>query len=463
MRDSQNFLILIISWIVPILLVNSCAVVKTPYQKTDYYQNTLSHLDSIRSGTFDLTDSVYAGFSAINITPSLGNRNERPEYGELKRVPIAGFGQLKSKYATGIHDSIFIKAVAMKAGRKTLVIVGADLLLMPANIIDSVASILSAEGIKRDQLFFTATHTHSGIGGWGYGLLAKLIAGKENPLLERWLINQMIEAVHDAVADLQPASICSGAFNGSAYTMNRLTGNPAEKNDDFDYVSIEQSGGRNAIIGSFSAHATTIGRKNTLISADYPGYWERKMENSGADVAIFCGGSMGSQSPVGKGNDFESAGYIGESLADSLLKNLNRVARNRKVRISAISLPVQLPEYHMRLTKKKNLTTGLSKKLMPLPGNVYLQALRINNLVWIFTPADFSGESALIIKNQLAEKGFQAIISGYNGNYVGYIIPGKYFYLDKYESRSMSWFGPTMADYFMDLIGKITDVVVPGR
>ncbi len=84
---------------------------------------------------------------------------------------------------------------------------------------------------------------------------------------------------------------------------------------------------------------------------------------------------------------------------------------------------------------------------------MYLQAARIGNMVWITAPADFSGEYALQIKNSLAVKGFMANVTSFNGNYVGYIIPGKYFYLDEYESRLMGWFGPNMGEYTVDLIG----------
>ena len=97
---------------------------------------------------------------------------------------------------------------------------------------------------------------------------------------------------------------------------------------------------------------------------------------------------------------------------------------------------------------------------MPLPENVYLQTLRIGNMVWITAPCDFSGEYALQIKNALAAKGFNANVSSFNGSYVGYVIPGRYFYLDEYESKLMGWFGPEMGEYTVDLIRKMTDVVI---
>lgn len=451
----------IISGVILIIILNSCSVVKTPYFKTSYYQNTVARLDSLKAEIICINDSVYAGFSRISITPDINSTSmEDPENGRLNKVPLAGYGNRKGKPATGVHDSIFVKAVAIKSGQQTLVLISADLLIMPPNITDSVAALLSKVGLQRNQLFFSATHTHSSIGGWGYGLIAKIFSGKENINIEKWLIMQINKAILNAISDLHPARLGSGSFNAASFTRNRLTGNPGEKNDDFNFLVVEQTGKRKAIIGSFSAHATTIGRKNMELSADYPGYWERKTENTSADLAMFCGGSMGSQSAVGQGDEFESAKYIGESLADSLSAHLNQVTMHKEVTISSLSLKMHLPEYHIRLTTNINLTSGLSNRLMPLPKNVYLQALRINNLIWFFTPGDFSGESALQIKKQMAAKGFEAIVSGYNGSYVGYIMPGKYFYLNHYESKMMGWFGPTMGDYTMELIDRISSFLI---
>jgi neutral ceramidase len=438
----------------------SCAVVRTPYSKTSYYQKTISRLDSIQSNLTCINDSMYAGFARVSITPSLFNKNTNSDEGRFNKVPLAGFGERRGKSATGIHDSIFVKAVALKAGGKILVLLSADLLIMPPNIIDSVTTLLSREGLQRDQIYSSATHSHSSLGGWAYGLVGKQFAGKENKNVEKWLIKQINKAVLDAIADLHPAKIGAGSFNASPYTRNRLIRNQGIKNDEFNFIVIEQTGRKKGVIGSFSSHSTTLGVKNLQLSADYPGYWVRKIEEKSADFAMFCSGSVGSQSPVCPGSEFECAKYIGEGLADSLIKHLDEVRMNNKQKVSALSLKILLPEYHFRLTQKINLTTGLSNRLMELPKNVYIQGLRINNLVWIFTPGDFSGESAVQIKNSLMAKGFETIISSFNGSYVGYIIPGKYFNLNNYETKLMGWFGPTMGDYAVDLINRITNAII---
>jgi hypothetical protein len=449
------------AWFLTIILfLNSCAVIKTPYFKTDYYKQTISRLDSLKPAIINVNDTLYAGFSRISITPDVNKKYETRKEAKQNIIPLAGYGNRRGKPAEGVHDSVFIKAVAMRSGIKTVVIISADILIMPPNIIDEVSLQLMKDGINRDQLFFSATHSHSSIGGWGYGLMAKAFAGKQNLNLEKWLISHIKTAVHTAISDLNPARVGSGSFDASQYTRNRLTGNPATINNDFSFLVVEQTGRKKAIIGSFSAHATTLGRTNMLISGDYPGYWQRKIEETAADYAIFSAGSTGSQSPVGKGDEFDNSKYIGESLADSVLVHLNDVRMIEKPALSSITLKIDLPEYHIRLTKNKNFTTRFSNSLMPTPKNVYLQSLSINNLMWVFTPGDFSGESALTIKKLLAGKDYEAIVSGYNGSYIGYIMPGKYFYLDHYEPKLMGWFGPTMGDYAMELIEIMNDALI---
>jgi neutral ceramidase len=448
------------SLIVLILVSNGCAVVRTPYSGAGYYQKTVSRLDSIKSGINLTNDSLYAGFAKVSITPSLNNPVDNSAEGKFKKVPLAGFGQRRGKPATDVHDSIFIKVIALREGQQKLVIVSADLLIMPPNIIDSVVLLLAEDGLQRNQLFFSATHSHSSIGGWAYGFVGKQFAGKENVNIEKWLIQQIRKAVLNALSDLHSARIGSGSFDAPNFTRNRLIGKSGVKNNEFNFLVIEQSGKKKAIIGSYSAHSTTLGDKNMELSADYPGYWERKIESTTADLAMYCAGSVGSQSPVGPGNGFDLPKNIGEALADSLKIHMKKISLNDKPVLSALSLKIQLPEYHFRLTNNMNVTTGISKKLMPLPKNVFLQALRINNLIWIFTPGDFSGESAVMIKKELAPEGFEAFVSSFNGSYVGYIIPGKYFNINNYETRLMGWFGPTMGDYVMDLIEKmISDVI----
>ncbi len=449
----------IIFILVILLFLFTTPVNHTPYFESNYFGKSLLRIDSLKNQSRSVNEKLRAGFSKISITPLLNQPEENFREGKFPEIPLAGYGGRKGNPATGVHDSIFVKVAAMKVGEELIFLVSADLLIIPPNMVNSVLKILSENGIGRNQLFFSATHTHSSLGAWGSGFVARQFAGEGNPNLTEWLAIKTAEAVIAAEKDLKPARVASGNFNAAQYTRNRLVGELGTKNDDFSFIFIEQPGYKKAVIGSFSAHSTTLGDKNMEISADYPGFWERKMENTTADYALFFAGSMGSQSPVTKGEDFEKAKFLGEALADSLMNHLRKINPEEQVVFSQVSLEIPLPKFQIRLTTNRNLSEFMSKKLMPYTYGAWLQAFRIGNMVWITTPADFSGEYAVQLKNALTAKGFHSNVTSFNGAYLGYIIPGRYFYLDKYESKTMGWFGPYMGDYTMDLIRQLTEIV----
>lgn len=433
-----------------ILFVSGCAVIKKPYVISDYYRETSSILNRLGDKTMVLTGTMQAGFSRVSLTPDLDTG---------KKIPIAGYGRMKTKYATGLHDSIFVRAVAISSGVDTIVIVCADMLIIPPHIVDSVMVNLRWPGIKRERLFFSATHTHAGPGGWGFGILGRLMAGKRDTGLEKWITDQFIRAITSSLEDLKPAQAGSGSFDAPTFLRNRLTGENSSLNDDFDYIVIDQPGYRKAVLGIYSAHTTNAGRLNTLLTADYPGQWASVLENGHADVALFCGGSMASQSPVGTGDEFRSAEHIGKTLADTLISRIECLKMNERITAASLSLRADLPAYRIRMTKNLTFPTFVSRWFMITPVNVYIQAIRINDLLWFFTPGDFSGELAMMLKRLYAGKGFQTIVSGYNGSYTGYIIPGKYFYLKHYEPRMMGWYGPSMGEYIFDIMDKMGKVL----
>jgi neutral ceramidase len=109
-------------------LLNSCAVVKTPYFKTDYYKNTVARLDSMKPD-IKPDQNLYAGFSRVSITPDLNRKYDTRKEQKQNNIPLAGYGNRKGKPAEGIHDSVFVKAVALKSDEKTIIIVSADLQL----------------------------------------------------------------------------------------------------------------------------------------------------------------------------------------------------------------------------------------------------------------------------------------------------------------------------------------------
>jgi hypothetical protein len=202
------------------------------------------------------------------------------------------------------------------------------------------------------------------------------------------------------------------------------------------------------------------------ISADYPGYWQNKLEKEAVEVAIFCAGSVGNQQHNGKGKGYESPWKLGEALADSTIARLSTGILKDSITFSAATAPLFLPGFHLRLTAGRNLSGPLSEFLLPLQGESHLQAARIGDMVWVTAPGDLSGDYARALKDTLSLRDLYLNATSFNGSYIGYMLPENYYYLDKPESRNMIFYGPGTGDYVMDLIRQmiamLTAKEVPG-
>ena len=73
-------------------------------------------------------------------------------------------------------------------------------------------------------------------------------------------------------------------------------------------------------------------------------------------------------------------------------------------------------------------------------------------------PCDFSGELALPLYQHARQKNMRLVVTSFNGGYMGYITPDRYYDKDHYETRLMNWYGPGNGTYFSECIRRIVDV-----
>ena len=81
--------------------------------------------------------------------------------------------------------------------------------------------------------------------------------------------------------------------------------------------------------------------------------------------------------------------------------------------------------------------------------------LRIGDLVMLGTPCDFSGEFNASIDSVAHHHGLKTMVTSFNGGYIGYVTPGKYYDVDHYETQLMNWYAPGTGDYIRDCLEKI--------
>ena len=447
----------IILIIIGVLYYSISYIDTRPYFETEYYSNTIERLNKDLSNREKAKGKLQAGFAKINISPKMVKGAEDPSKGEFNNIKLAGFGD--GQIATGVHDSIFAKAVALKVNDELIILVSGDLLLMAPEVVNVTAENLKSNSdIKREQIYFGATHTHSSIGNCIPGFVGEKFGGEYQPEVVKWLAGKLTKLVLASVSDLQPAQIANGYIHSPNLIKNRIIGKTGRLNDKFTLLSIKQLNGKQAVIGVFAAHATTIGDWNSEFSGDYPGYFQRGLESRGVGMAMFYAGTVGSHTNKGKGSKFDKSKYIGEALADSAMIVLNKMEYSDDVSLSAVATEIEIPKLQfVYIADNLRLSPEVGQKLMPELESPYIQAFAINNFLWITMPCELSGEYAIDLKNALELKGYNSAITSFNGQYLGYIVPEKYYYFDAYESRLMGWFGPSMGDYLMELNYTIAD------
>ncbi len=434
----------------------------TPYFLAPYYTQTVARLAELVRTNAAAEGQLEAGFGRSFLNPTLNAVPEDPANGRFRQVPLAGYGSRRGRPATGVHDDLCVKAVALRVGQTVGVMVGTDLLIVPREVTDQALAAIERElKLSRAQIYLSATHSHSSLGGWGEGKVAEGFAGPYQPGIRTWIAGRIVSAVREAVSDLKPAACGYGSFVAPEFVRNRLIGQLGQVDPGFTYLLLQQKEGRTAVLGSFGAHATVLSSGVMEFSGDYPGSWQRAIEAELPGFAVFMGGSVGSQSPVpGPGaSGFAAAERMGQRLAQRALNEIASTPLTNFVHFEVRGLELTLPPLQTRLTDNIRLRSWLAGRLLPVHEQSFVQLFQLNNAVWISTPCDFSGELALQIKDFAKARGYLACVTSFNGDYIGYIIPPRYYHLSGYEPRLMSFYGPYMADYLESSI----EAMFPGR
>lgn len=432
-----------------------------PHSGSEYAERTTARLRALTARTDVLTEGeVRAGFGRARLTPTLGAAADHPERGEFVAVPLAGYGQRQGRPATGVHDDVWVKATAFAVGGKTSIVVAVDALIVPREVSEAAAGRIRAEsGVDRAHVYFGSTHTHSSLGGWGEGLVAEAFAGGFRPGAREWMAGQLASAAIAAVKDLGPAAVGGGSFVAPEFVRNRLVGERGRIDPEFAVLLIRKTGGATGVIGSYAAHATVLSGSSMVFSADYPGFWQRSVEEKFGGQAMFIAGGVGSHAPRPPEGGLEGARRMGEALAERTVELLGTVTATNRLAMAFETLTVDLPPLQPRVSDGVRLRSWVSGRLLPVRADTALQAFRLGDRVWLSTPCDYSGEMALDLKEAARAAGLRAVVTSFNGDYVGYVVPSKYYHIDGYETRTMAFFGPQLPDYFDELLKGLVAAV----
>lgn len=429
------------------------------YLDADYYTDAAAAIDAAAAGEAltDVPGPLQAGWAAVTLTPEIG-------------LPLGGYGARRGAASTGVHDDLRAKALALSDGADTVVLVSTDLVIVSPNLAELVrAQVAEQTPLTPNDIVFNATHTHSGPAGFVPGFAATLFGGAYVDGTPEYLAGRITQAIVEAHRDLAPALVAHGAAEAPEFIRNRTR--DAAVDGFADVLAVKKADASRVLYCvRYSAHSTVIGPGNLEFARDYPGYVEDALTaQTGADAFFFGGavGSMGARAPEGP-DAFARAEAMGAGIAEKVAGVLDGLEYKDAVEIASIGVPVTAPPFQFRLLSPNWRLSPILVGQLGLSRDAWLHTVRIGDLFIAATPSDFSGELSLDLRAWADNHGYALWATSFNGAYVGYISPDRYYgdFYDEdgdveYETGVMSWIGPDQEVMFVSLIKRSADLLAP--
>lgn len=284
----------------------------------------------------------------------IGSSKTKIIYNE-DNIHLAGFAH--ERWASGKHDDLWIRCIVGKYNDELYVFYNLDLCAVDHLIVDKVKTILMSKGIKENNIFIMATHTHSGYAGVidtnnGFLAIAKDIFGEVNIGLIEHIVSLMIECFDGAVRDIQDTIVKIGS--GVCHQVGTNRNNPTLVGDDSFVTVIFEQVNKKFVMLSFACHPTVLSYDNTLISGDFPNGLEVMYKQDGYDFCMFLNSDCGDISTrfTRKGKGFSEV----ERLAQLLYEASNSVDYYQ---IDVDNVLVKTIDLQMQVKAKPNVEDAL--------------------------------------------------------------------------------------------------------
>ncbi len=227
---------------------------------------------------------LQAGASARKITPAL-------EPG--KPVYIAGFDS--GRAATGVHDDLWVRCLALSTGGKPVALCAVDTIGL---FYEDVQKIRAR--VPGAQVIVASTHDHEGpdtMGQWG----AKQGVSGLSEAHNAFIVSQAVAAIEEAVHSLQLVTAYPAAITPKDVATYYHDSRPPVVQDPeiLSLVLKGKNGKTVATLVNWNNHPEALGSKNTLITSDWPHALRSTLEANGFGTVVFMNGAVGGmQSPL---------------------------------------------------------------------------------------------------------------------------------------------------------------------
>ena len=412
---------------------------RSDYRESDYYKQTMAIIDTMNIP--QSKGSIWlASWAKSNVTPD-------------KPLGLLGY-KPRGPYEF-VQDSSFIKALVVSNGISTVLFLNYEFMIIHPTLEAAILNSIAEAQLPIQHTFFTATHTHSGLGGHIPGLLGKVAFGGYDKSFVKNLQQRTIESIETAVASLDTADLFFQKSLTTDLVANRLI-----EGDSIDpYVRqliIRRKDGKNAAFLSYSAHPTIMDRKFMGLSGDYPSTLSKFLEEKHYDFTLFAAGTVGSHKPLAAGKDTSAVEQYAQALSQQIMGNMKSFSTNKEPSILAGRIPIHLRKAHYRISEKVRLRPWVFNSLFG-STNPHMDVVKLGNTLFLSSSGELSGVFMKAWEDYAKAKKLNLIVTCFNGGYIGYITPDEYYDLPKYEVRDMNWFGPQNGAYFNEITYKLID------
>lgn len=430
----------ILAWILGVILLIGIATITTvdrsPIEEQEFYQETFKRLEETpwqgSDGNFWL-----AGWGKANATPD-------------EPAPLVGYAP-RGPYEF-VQDSSFVKAIMLTNGKTQIAWLNFELLIVHPALAKAIEAGVANSQFAPDQLIFTATHTHSGMGGYMPGAMGNLAFGGYDQKIVDHLVNKSVEALRSAISAQDTVSLSYRKVDAGKYVTNRFI-----KDGPYDpfvrQLIFTKNSGQKAALFTYSAHATCLNSKFMGLSGDYPKYLTRALEEREYEFALFAAGTVGSHRPLSPGNTPEKIQEYASSLDSAIWLRMTQFATLKTPRILHSRLAIDLREPHLRISDNLRIRPWLFNYLLG-DTNPHLDFTQIGNLLMISSSGEISGVFYEEWEKLAKENGLNLIVTTFNGGYIGYITPDELYDEHYHEVRETNWYGPGNGSYFDQMIKR---------
>lgn len=395
----------------------------------------------------------------------------------------------------GTHDNLYTKSLSLDDGKNTLVIITNDLLAVDREMTAIIRNEIGHQkGIPEKNILVCASHTHSGPDLNVDGLIS-IPPDQTTREMKTVLTHTILENALISLENMCPVRLYFGKSLCKEIAANRIdTVLPSDYSVNV-LQAVNEKNETMAVLINYTCHPTVLGADNLLISADFPGAAQRKLEEYFKDkaIALFTNGACGNQSTrfTRKCQDFNEVERMGNLLAKSAIEAMKNAALCEGIKLRATSQIMELPARklpsieealeHLKeaeTLKDKAIAENKSLSEIRLAFTRYqgayitvkmiesgklcenlpceIQILNIGDIELIGLPVELFVEYGLAIKQNSRSK--NPIIIGYANDLLGYVYTSEEAKKGGYEvwaSPFASEAGTVLVEQVLSLEEKI--------